>query len=215
MAAEKSPSTMLVQGAKQMGVHIDDQAIEAMFSFLAILGRWNRVYNLTAIEGKARSVTRHLLDSLSVIPHLQGGRILDVGSGAGLPGVPVSLACPAKHVVLLDANAKRCRFLRQVKAELRLANVEVVQNRAENYQPEQKFDSLLSRAFSDLPTFIDACRHLLADEGKMLAMKGEWNDQMAGNLPADFVVDEVIKLDVPGLKEQRHLVICSKRNQVR
>jgi 16S rRNA (guanine527-N7)-methyltransferase len=140
---------------------------------------------------------------------------MDVGSGAGLPGVPVSLACPAKQVVLLDANAKRCRFLRQVKAELKLANVEVVQNRAENYQPAQKFDSLLSRAFSDLPTFINACRHLLADEGKMLAMKGEWRNEMVGDLPTDFVVDDVIKLEVPGLKEQRHLVICSKRNQVK
>ena len=212
MAAEKSLSKMLKQGIAELGVHVDRRAQDAMLAYLELLKRWNRVYNLTAVAGDARSVTRHLLDSLSIITYLHGERIIDIGSGAGLPGVPISLSCPARHIVLLDSNAKRCRFLRQVKAELKLDNVEIVQNRAENYQPAEKFDSLLSRAFSDLPAFVTACRHLVAEGGKILAMKGNWEEGMADDLPGDFRVEDVIKLDVPGLEEQRHLVICTKRN---
>lgn len=212
MAGDQAALQVLERGLSALGLGVDSRQQKTMLAFLEILKRWNRIYNLTAIEPGTKAVTRHLLDSLAVVPYLHGDLIIDIGSGAGLPGIPVSLACPEKHVVLLDSNAKRCRFLRQVKAELKLDNVEVVQDRAENYQRDAKFDSLLSRAFSELAAFIRASGHLLAEGGKILAMKGCWDESMAENLPADFAIEDVIRLNVPGLDEERHLVICSKRN---
>lgn len=200
----------LASGAAELGIEIDDSVQHALMSYLALLKRWNKVYNLTAIKGDANMLTRHLLDSLSVATALQGNRSIDVGTGAGLPGVPLAIAMPHMHVTLLDSNAKRCRFLRQVQAQLKLDNVSVVQNRVEEYQPAEKFDNLLSRAFSSLHSFILSSAHLLVDDGQLIAMKGVWPDDEKEQLTNGFEINKVVKLMVPGLPEQRHLVICKK-----
>ena len=200
----------LARGAAELGVELDEPAQHALMSYLSLLKRWNKVYNLTAIKGDANMLTRHLLDSLSVVTALQGNRVIDIGTGAGLPGIPVAITNPHMHVTLLDSNAKRCRFLRQVQAQLKLSNVSIVQKRAEEYQPAEKFDNLLSRAFSSLQSFISSSAHLLAEGGQAIAMKGVWPSDEKEQLTNGFKIDEVVKLMVPGLPEQRHLVICKK-----
>lgn len=202
----------LASGAAELGVELDESAQHALLSYLALLKRWNKVYNLTAIKGDANMLTRHLLDSLSVVTALQGDRVIDIGTGAGLPGVPIAIANPNLHVTLLDSNAKRCRFLRQVQAQLKLNNVSVVQMRVEEYQPAEKFDNLLSRAFSSLHSFISSSAHLLTEGGQIIAMKGVWPGDEKGQLAGGFEIDKVVKLMIPGLPEQRHLVICKKVN---
>ncbi len=200
----------LASGAAELGVELDESAQHALLSYLALLKRWNKVYNLTAIKGDANMLTRHLLDSLSVVTKLQGNRTIDIGTGAGLPGIPVAIADPGMQVTLLDSNAKRCRFLRQVQAQLKLNNVTIVQKRVEEYQPAEKFDNLLSRAFSSLQSFISSSAHLLAEGGQLIAMKGVWPGDEKEQLTSGFKINEVVKIIVPGLPEQRHLVICKK-----
>ena len=198
----------LASGAAELGVELTEAAQHALLSYLALLKRWNKVYNLTAVKGDANMLTRHLLDSLSVVPVLQGNNVIDIGTGAGLPGVPIAIAKPDIQVTLLDSNAKRCRFLRQVQAQLKLNNVCIVQKRVEEYQPAKKFDNLLSRAFSSLQSFISSSAHLLAGGGKLIAMKGTWPGDEKEQLINGLKIDEVVKLVIPGLPEQRHLVIC-------
>ena len=204
---------LLAEGVAGLGIEIDDQHRRALLGYLSLLKRWNRVYNLTTVKSDADFVTRHLLDSLSVVPYLHGRNVIDIGSGAGLPGIPVALACPDISVTLLDSNAKRCRFLRQVQAQLKLQNVSIVQHRAEKFNPHEKFDSLFSRAFSSLSSFITCSGHLLADDGQLLAMKGQWPGEESVEIPAGFMIKDVIKLNVPGLPEQRHLIICRKTHK--
>ncbi len=200
----------LASGAAELGVELDEAAQQVLMSYLALLKRWNKVYNLTAIKGDDNMLIRHLLDSLSVVSALQGGSIIDIGSGAGLPGVPVAIARPDMHVTLLDSNAKRCRFLRQVQAQLKLTNLSIVQKRVEEYQSVEKFDNLLSRAFSSLQVFISSSAHLLAEGGQFIAMKGAWPGDETVQLENAYRINEVVKINVPGLPEQRHLVICQK-----
>lgn len=214
MSKKQVLQSRLADGAAEMGIRIDEQQLQGLLAYLALLRRWNRVYNLTAVKSDTGILTRHLLDSLSVVPYLQGKKVVDIGSGAGLPGVPVAVACPEKQITLLDSNAKRCRFLRQVQAELNMQNVKVVQQRAEEYRPAEKFDNLLSRAFSSLQDFIACSKHLLADGGQVLAMKGVWPGEEAAELPTGFIIKNVVKLTVPGLPEQRHLVICEQSDQM-
>lgn len=214
MSKKQVLQSRLADGAAEMGIRIDEKQLQTLLTYLALLRRWNRVYNLTAVKSDTGILTRHLLDSLSVVPYLQGKKVVDIGSGAGLPGVPVAVACPEKQITLLDSNAKRCRFLRQVQAELNMQNVKVVQQRAEEYRPAEKFDNLLSRAFSSLQDFIACSKHLLADGGQVLAMKGVWPGEEAAELPTGFIIKNVVKLTVPGLPEQRHLVICEQSDQM-
>lgn len=214
MSKKQVLQSRLADGAAEMGIRIDEKQLQGLLSYLALLRRWNRVYNLTAVKSDTGILTRHLLDSLSVVPYLQGKKVVDIGSGAGLPGVPVALACPEKQITLLDSNAKRCRFLRQVQAELNMQNVTVVQQRAEEYRPAEKFDNLVSRAFSNLQDFITCSKHLLAEGGQVLAMKGVWSGEEAAELPTGFIIKNVVKLTVPGLPEQRHLVICEQSDQM-
>jgi len=201
---------LLSNGVDEIGIEIDDVRKRALLGYMSLLKRWNRVYNLSTIKSDKDFVTRHLLDSLTVVPYLQGRKIIDIGSGAGLPGIPIALACQDIEVTLLDSNAKRCRFLRQVQAQLKLQNVRIVQQRAEEFQPTEKFDSLLSRAFSSLSSFVESSGHLLADNGSLLAMKGQWPGDESAIVTSGYIIEDVINLNVPGLPEQRHLVICKK-----
>jgi 16S rRNA (guanine527-N7)-methyltransferase len=202
---------LLADGIQEIGIEVTDVNKRAMLGYLSLLKRWNRVFNLSTVKSDVDFVKRHLLDSLSIVPHLEGNRIIDIGSGAGLPGIPLALACPERELVLLDSNAKRCRFLLQVQAQLKLSNVSIVQQRAEAYKPAQKFDSVVSRAFSSLSLFVDASGDLLIDSGRLLAMKGQWPEENSKAIDSNFTIEEVIKLTVPGLLEQRHLVVCKKQ----
>ncbi len=191
------------------GIALAPQARDKLAAFLALLAKWNRTYNLTAIRDPEQMITHHVLDALSVLPHLppRAARVLDVGSGGGVPGVPLAIARPASRFVLLDASQKKGAFLRQAAIELGLANVEAVTVRAEDYAPAAPFDVVISRAFSDLATFARAGLRVLAPGGRLLAMKGAVPHEEIAALPPGVRVVATPALVVPGLDAARHLVV--------
>lgn len=200
-------SSELTQGLAAIGLELTPDQITLLEGYLGLLAKWNQTYNLTAIRESERMVSYHLLDSLTLVPHLAGGtRLLDVGSGGGMPGIPAAIARPDLQVVLLDSNHKKTTFLRQAAIELKLHNVEVITDRVEAYQPAQKFDRITSRAFSELAEFVKLSRHLLAEDGQFVAMKGVYPYEEIAQLPEGFAVSEVLPLSVPGLDAERHLV---------
>lgn len=197
----------LTHGLAELKLDLTQEQIARLESYLALLAKWNQTYNLTAVREEERMVSYHLLDSLTLVPQLNGGtRLLDVGSGGGMPGIPAAIARPDLQVVLLDSNHKKTTFLRQAVIELKLDNVEVVTNRVEAYQPDQKFDRITSRAFAELAEFVKLTRHLLAPGGQYVAMKGVYPYEEIALLPEGFAVAEVLPLTVPGLDAERHLV---------
>jgi 16S rRNA (guanine527-N7)-methyltransferase len=197
----------IAEGLAAMGIRLPDTASEKFAHHLQLIAKWNRVHNLTAIRETEQMVVLHLLDSLSVLPHLEDVRtILDVGSGPGLPGIPVAIAMPQAAVTLLDSSHKKCAFLEQAKADLALRNVEVVCDRVENWKPEQRFDAVISRAFSDLADFVAQAQHLVAPGGRLIAMKGVYPFEEIARMPASHRVAQVLELQVPHLEAKRHLV---------
>jgi 16S rRNA (guanine527-N7)-methyltransferase len=197
---------LLEAGLAELGLSLSGAQREGLLAYQALLAKWNRAYNLTAVREPREMVSRHLLDSLVVVPHLSGTRLIDVGSGAGLPGVPLALACPELTVVLLDSNGKKTRFMTQAAAELGLGNVSVVHSRVEAYAPEPRFDLVISRAFASLADMLRATAHLVAAQGRFLAMKGAYPAAELEALPEGFVFEEAIRLRVPGLDAERHLI---------
>lgn len=195
----------LASGLAEMGVAADAATQQKLLDYLALLEKWNKVHNLTAVRDPADMVTLHLLDSLSVLPHITSETLLDVGSGAGLPGIPLALLRPELRVTVMDSSHKKASFIRQAKAMLGIANLQVICGRVEEYRPEAKFGTIISRAFSDLGEFLRLSRHLLAEDGRWLAMKGVHPYDELAQLQG--VVSEVLPLQVPGLDAQRHLVI--------
>lgn len=199
----------LAAGLEQMGIVLDAAQQQRLLAYLALLYRWNRAFNLTAVRDPAIAVSRQLLDSLAILRFVQGPRVLDIGSGAGLPGIPLAIARPRWQVTLLDASGKKTRFLNQVKLELGLENVEVVNARVEEYLADRPFQTITSRAFAELGKMVSLSRHLLADRGRWVAMKGRLPRQELAALPAD-VSAEVVELEVPGEAAQRHAVLLEK-----
>lgn len=197
----------LQQGLLEIGLYIDEATQSKLLDYVALLHKWNRAYNLTAVRKPELMVSRHLLDSLVVQPYLQPGRILDVGTGAGLPGIPLALIRPDDAFFLLDSNSKKTRFITQAVAELGLQNVTVVQSRVEDYQPDQLFNTIISRAYSTLANMIAGTRHLLAEDGVFFALKGVYPVAEIDELPADMQLVQSYPLYVPGLDAERHLVI--------
>jgi 16S rRNA (guanine527-N7)-methyltransferase len=194
------------------GASLDRIARNKLGAFLRLLGKWNRTYNLTAIREPERMVTHHVLDALSVLPHLPSRarvRVLDVGSGPGVPGIPLALARPDWQFVLIDSSQKKTAFLQQAVIELGLANVEVVHERSEDYTPSAPFDAIISRAFADLADFVTAAARHLAPEGRLYAMKGEFPADEIARLPAGYRVVATPGLEVPGLGAARHLVVIA------
>jgi len=177
--------------------------------YLDLLEKWNRVYNLTAIRERERMVTHHLLDSLAILPYVKGPRVLDVGSGAGFPGIPLAIAEGALQVTLLDANQKKAAFLRQAVTELGLANATVETARVESWPTAARFETVVSRAFAELDKFVTAAARLLAPGGIVAAMKGVHPGKEIEGMPREFQVVKVVKLAVPGLDAERHLVIVA------
>jgi 16S rRNA (guanine527-N7)-methyltransferase len=188
-----------------MGLNLSSSAVDRLGALLSLLAKWNRVYNLTGMPEEAKWVSHHLLDSLSVVRFLPPGPLLDVGSGGGFPGVPIAVAEPDRQIVLLDSNSKKTAFLRQVAAELELANVAVETRRVEDFKPARGFNVVVSRAFADLQTFIKLAGHLCSSEGRLLAMKGVYPAEELAGLPLASI-DKVVRLEVPLVNEQRHAV---------
>ncbi|HSW69171.1 MAG TPA: 16S rRNA (guanine(527)-N(7))-methyltransferase RsmG [Gammaproteobacteria bacterium] len=184
---------------------------EKLLAYLELLKKWNRVYNLTAIRDWKDSILLHIIDSLSIRPYLHGNYIIDVGTGAGLPGIPLALVCHEKQFCLLDSNSKKTRFLSQVMYELELKNVEVVHARCEDFIPSKKFDSILSRAFASIQVMLESTEHLLAKDGQFLAMKGLYPEAEIKIIQPPFYITAVHKLAIKGLEAERHLVCTAKK----
>jgi 16S rRNA (guanine527-N7)-methyltransferase len=204
----------LAAGLSALEFDTDVAAQTKLSQYIALLDKWNRTHNLTAIRDPEQMVTHHLLDSLAVLSHLPDGarlRVLDIGSGGGLPGIPLAIARKDWHIVLVDSNQKKAAFLRQAVIELELANVEVCAVRIQDYVAEALFDVVISRAFSDLATFAEVARRLVGRGGRLVAMKGLFPHEELQQLPPDVVVTDVPAVRVPGLDVQRHLVIMEPR----
>ena len=187
---------------------IDEQRAASLYEYLQLLQKWNKPFNLTAIKKAEEMIPKHLMDSLSVLAHLGGARrVCDVGTGAGLPGIPLAVCCPETEFVLLDSNGKKTRFLHQVRRHLNLNNVTIVEGRAEDYQPDIGFDAVLSRAFADLMRMYQVTQHLLKKNGGWLAMKSQILETDQATLDARVVLVEQRALQVPGLNEVRQLAV--------
>ena len=199
---------LLASGIAEMGLDVTLEAQTKLLQYLSLLNKWNKVYNLTAVRDPLEMVTLHLLDSLSVLPHVNSKNLLDVGSGGGLPGIVLAICKPELQVTTIDTVQKKVIFMRQVKGELGLTNLTVVHARVESYLPAEKFEAIISRAFSDLALFVDLTKHLLAPTGKWLAMKGQ--------LPLEEIqalnvkVNKINPLTVAGLQAERHLIVLEK-----
>jgi 16S rRNA (guanine527-N7)-methyltransferase len=199
---------LLAEGIDQLGLTLDAGQQEKLLAYVALLAKWNKVYNLTAVREPERMIGLHILDSLSLLPFLTNTKsLLDVGCGGGLPGICVAIGMPSMEVVMLDSLQKKTTFVRQAIGELGLTNASVVCERVENFQPTRKFDIVTSRAFAELADFVKGASHLVAPNGSMLAMKGVYPHDEIARLPSGMQVVEVVTLDVPQIEGQRHLVI--------
>jgi 16S rRNA (guanine527-N7)-methyltransferase len=208
-----STADQLKRGLIALGLTLDRDTQQRLLDYIALIEKWNRVYNLTAIREPEKMVSHHLLDSLAVAPHLRAKRLIDVGSGAGLPGIPLALANSETHVTLLDSNHKKVAFLNQAVMELKLKNAEVRSERVESWQTQDRFDVIISRAFSDMDEFVRITRHLLAPGGTFAAMKGLHPYEEIDKLPPDYKVRQVLPLAIPGLEGARHLVLIGRAEQ--
>lgn len=192
---------------EQAGILLTDHQKNQLVAYVDMLNKWNKAYNLTSVRDPNEMLIRHILDSIVVAPHLRGERFIDVGTGPGLPGIPLSIVRPECHFTLLDSLGKRVRFLRQVQHELKLENIEPVQSRVEAFPSEPPFDGVISRAFASLNDMVSWCKHLPAQDGRFYALKGLVPDDEIAQLPAGYSVESIAKLQVPQLDGERHLVV--------
>ncbi|ECS1161848.1 16S rRNA (guanine(527)-N(7))-methyltransferase RsmG [Salmonella enterica] len=195
------------------GISLTDHQKMLLVAYVDMLHKWNKAYNLTSVRDPNEMLVRHILDSIVVAPYLQGQRFIDVGTGPGLPGIPLAIVLPDAHFTLLDSLGKRVRFLRQVQHELKLENITPVQSRVEAYPSEPPFDGVISRAFASLNDMVSWCHHLPGEKGRFYALKGQLPGDEIASLPDNFSVESVEKLRVPQLEGERHLVII-KSNKV-
>lgn len=201
---------LLRQGLSALALEACDSKIQQLLQYVQLLDQWNKHFNLTSVREPEQMVVRHILDSLSVVPHILEERVLDMGTGAGLPGVVLAIYNPDKNYVLLDSNGKKTRFLSQVKIELGLSNMAVAKSRAETYHPDRLFPAVSSRAFASLVNSVALLDKLLAVNGFFYAMKGKYPDQEVQELPERYALEKVHTLAVPGLNEDRHLIVIKR-----
>lgn len=205
----------LISGAAQLGIELSERQAAQLIRLLDELDDWNQRMNLTAIRERGAQITKHLLDSLSVQPFLQGERVLDVGTGAGFPGLPLAIVNPQRHFTLLDSTAKKLKFIEHSAATLSLPNVQTVHTRAENFRPRERFDIVVSRAVGPIEQFVKWAGHLCVGGGRLLAMKGREPAAELAKLPSGWKVAAIHRLNVPALDEERHLVeICRSHDRV-
>ncbi|HHF0357822.1 TPA: 16S rRNA (guanine(527)-N(7))-methyltransferase RsmG [Haemophilus influenzae] len=197
----------LVSLLAQANIKISDQQIQQLINLVNLLNKWNKAYNLTSVRDPQEMLVKHILDSLVVSPYLQGDRFIDVGTGPGLPGLPLAIINPSKQFVLLDSLGKRISFIRNAIRELGLTNVTPVLSRVEEYQPEDKFDGVLSRAFASLKDMTDWCYHLPKENGYFYALKGIYQEDEINELNKKYTIQKVIELSVPELIGERHLIV--------
>lgn len=202
--------TQLQDGLNQIALNLSEEQVDKLLDYLTLLYKWNKVYNLTAIRDPQEMLVKHLLDSLAVVPHISGERLIDVGTGGGLPGIPLAICYPDRQIDLLDSNSKKTRFLIQAKAELGLTHTEVLHQRVEEYRPDTLYDGVVSRAFASMQDMLHWTQHLLKSDGHWWAMKAQKEFEDYSNLPGLVKIDEIIDLQVPGLDAQRILIKASK-----
>ena len=202
-----SPAEQLDHGLAALGIDLPAEAQAKLLAYVALLYKWNKTYSLTAMREQDKAVSHHLLDSLAILPFVPDGRLLDVGSGGGMPGIPLAIAWPELRVTLLDSNSKKAAFLQQAVIELALPNISVHCGRVEQYHPADGFEVITSRAFAELADFVTLTQHLLAPAGRWLAMKGVWPQDEIARLPESARVDAVHRLSVPDVDGERHLVV--------
>lgn len=208
MADRAVLQTRLEQGIAALGLALPEDAVQRLLDYQALLERWNAAYNLTAIRDPAEMITRHLVDSLAILPYVQGHSLADLGTGPGLPGIPLAIAAPGRDILLVDSNGKKVRFLREAIRALKLEGVRAVQSRVEDV--EGQFDCITARAFATLADMLGWGGHLLAPDGIWLAMKGKKPDDELPGIPAGFAVRGMHELNVPGLDAERHLVVLGR-----
>lgn len=200
----------VTQACEKIGIESQQDKVVNLIAYLELLIKWNKAYNLTAIRDPDEMLVKHIIDSLSIVPYVIGDQLADIGTGAGLPGIPLAIMFPDKQFTLVDSNGKKTRFLTQVKMNLSLSNVQVIHGRVEQVPDNKVFDQISSRAFTALDNMVNLCKHLLSSNGEFLAMKGLEPHEEIKNLPEDFVVDKVEELCVPECEDQRHLIIIKK-----
>lgn len=207
---------VLREGAVKLGLTLSDAQHDKLLDYLALLLKWNAVYNLTSVRDPRQMVTQHLLDAMAALTAFAGAqRVLDVGSGGGLPGVVLAIWAPLMQVHMIDTVHKKTAFLTQVKAELGLANVNVHTGRVEQLEVEQKFDVITSRAFADLADFVNWSGHLLEEGGQMIALKGQAPTEEIARLPAGWQMQKLEPISVPGMDAQRHLVFIKRSTEIK
>jgi 16S rRNA (guanine527-N7)-methyltransferase len=200
---------LLIQGLSALNLPYTERQLQQLLQFLQLMSKWNKVYNLTAITDPQKMVSAHLLDSLAILPYVKGQRLIDIGTGGGLPGIPLAIFCPQYEWVLLDSNAKKTRFVQQVILELQLTPIEIQQQRVENYRPQRLFNQIISRAFADTGMMLKLTQHLLADKGQWLAMKSQVSTQELAGLP---LKSQLIPLSVPQI-EARRCLLCIEKSE--
>lgn len=205
-------SLKLKQACEQISLPVSSTQQQQLLQFLQLLYKWNKAYNLTSVRDPMDMLYVHILDSIAVAPHLEKQRYIDVGTGPGLPGIPLAIMFPEKSFVLLDSLGKRIRFIKQVAYELAITNIEPVQSRVEEFEPDEKFDGVLSRAFASINDMLQGCQHLTQESGGFLALKGQYPDTELNTLNPAFKVISSDKIDVPGLDAERHLIKLTKIN---
>jgi len=195
---------ILQQGLQALEIQNNEQQLDALLSFILLIEKWNKTYNLTAVRNRDDMARLHILDSLTVLPFIQGSQIADIGTGAGLPGIPLAIFLPNTHFTLVDSNSKKTRFVQQAILELKLKNVTVQHNRVENFQPKELFSTVIMRAFASLPDIMNLTRHLIAPSGTLLAMKGQQpNDDEIASLKTPH---KITRLTIPGVEAERCLI---------
>lgn len=202
----------ITAGAKTLGLDLPELQIEQLVRYLELLDKWNKAYNLSAIRDIHEMVSMHILDSLAVLPHLNANHIIDVGTGGGIPGLILAITCPDKKFTLLDSNGKKIRFCQQSAFELKLENVTCIQARSETYQPDEKFECVISRAFTAMDNMLDCCSHLLRKDGYLLAMKGPGVRDELLAIEKRISGSEIIPLCVPGVEQARNLLKVNTRS---
>ena len=208
--SRESLQRLLESGIQELDIPLNDEVIEKILRYREMLEKWNRAYNLTAVRDPEEQVVKHLLDSLAVLPLIRGERFVDVGAGAGLPGIPLAIARPDLHFTQIDSAGKKARFMVQAARELGLGNVEVHHCRVEAYEPETLFDGVLSRAFASLADMIEVAGHLCAEDGRLFAMKGQRPGEELAALPEGWKLERIDSITVPGLDAERCLVVLAR-----